>query len=134
MVQLARIYLEMLQVYKMYSTFISREIQQNRGAADSVMIRYMRGVKKEVLRLVTNFVAGCGDADKEVVYKQFLPPLIDPVLDDYKRNVPEARDAEVLLLFSAVVDKLGVRCQHHLRAWLPSSWFRAADRSRLGVC
>jgi len=34
--------------------------------------------------------------------------MLDPILDDYKRNVPEARDAEVLLLFSAIIDKLNV--------------------------
>jgi hypothetical protein len=33
MVQLARIYLEMLQVYKMYSTFISKKIQTDGPAA-----------------------------------------------------------------------------------------------------
>ncbi len=61
-----------------------------------------------MLRLLQSFISSCADSDKEVVYKQFLPPLIDPVLDDYKRNVPDARDSEVLSLFAAVVEKLGV--------------------------
>jgi len=34
--------------------------------------------------------------------------LLDPVLDDYQRGVPDARDAEVLLLLSEIIAKLGL--------------------------
>jgi exportin-1 len=82
----------------------------------------MRAVKKETLKLVQAFVNSCSDNDKETICNKFLPALLDPVLDDYKRNVPEARDAEVarsflhahaplasqvLMLFATVVKKLG---------------------------
>ena len=45
----------------------------------------------------------CGPVD---VATGFLPPVLDPILGDYKRNVAEARDAEVLGLFTVVVRKL----------------------------
>ena len=43
------------------------------------------------------------------VREHFLPPLLDAILGDYRRNVPEAREPEVLSTVSAIVDKLEVR-------------------------
>lgn len=40
---------------------------------------------------------------------QIMPPLLDPILLDYKQSLPAARDAEVLRLFEVAIDKLGVR-------------------------
>ena len=45
----------------------------------------------------------CGPVD---IATGFLPPVLDPILGDYKRNVAEARDAEVLGLFTVVIKKL----------------------------
>ena len=42
------------------------------------------------------------------VREHFLPPLLDAILGDYRRNVPEAREPEVLSTVSAIVDKLEV--------------------------
>lgn len=42
------------------------------------------------------------------VREHFLPPLLDAILEDYKRNVPQAREPEVLSTVSAIVDKLEV--------------------------
>lgn len=114
-VQLGRIYLEMLQVYKMYSQYVSQKIQEEGPSATKTsLIRSMRAVKKETLNLIQSFVENCQEGDKEAVYKNFLPALMDPVLDDYKRNVPDARDAEVLSLFAAIVAKLGERMVDHV--------------------
>ena len=38
----------------------------------------------------------------------FLPPLLDAILGDYYRNVPQAREPEVLGTVTAIVDKLEV--------------------------
>ena len=48
--------------------------------------------------------------------EHFLPPLLDAILGDYRRNVPEAREPEVLSTVSTIVDKLevGRRCLHSI--------------------
>ena len=40
------------------------------------------------------------------VAENFVPPLLDAVLLDYQRNVPAAREPEVLLTMSTIVNKL----------------------------
>ena len=42
------------------------------------------------------------------VREHFLPPLLDAILGDYYRNVPQAREPEVLSTVTAIVDKLEV--------------------------
>jgi exportin-1 len=83
-------------------------------AARHVAVRQMRAVKKEVLKLIQTFVNLAGESDKELIYKKLVPPLLDPVLDDYKRNVADARDAEVLYLFAAIISKLGQAMVPHV--------------------
>lgn len=43
------------------------------------------------------------------VREHFLPPLLDAILGDYYRNVPQAREPEVLSTVTAIVDKLEVK-------------------------
>ena len=107
-VQLGRIYVEMLQMYRMYSEFISREVATKGVAVTGhTIIRNMRAVKKEVLRLLDTFIDQAPPADYENICKNFLPALLDPVLGDYARSDPHARDAEVLGLMATLVTKLG---------------------------
>lgn len=47
--------------------------------------------------------------DLEAVNSTFIPPLLDAILGDYTRNVPTARDAEVLNVMTTIVGRLGVR-------------------------
>ena len=42
------------------------------------------------------------------VAENFVPPLLDAVLLDYQRNVPEAREPEVLSTIATIVNKLEV--------------------------
>ena len=51
----------------------------------------MRGVKKVALRLIETFVDKCEDT--ALIASQFVPPMTDPILGDYARNVPDARCA-----------------------------------------
>ena len=37
---------------------------------------------------------------KPRIGKQLVPPMMDPVLGDYTRNVPDARESEILSLFA----------------------------------
>jgi len=43
--------------------------------------------------------------DQPQIAKHFVPPMMDPVLGDYARNVPDARESEVLSLFATIVNK-----------------------------
>lgn len=42
----------------------------------------------------------------EMVNDNIVPPLLDAILVDYNRNVPDARDAEVLNVMSTIISKL----------------------------
>lgn len=46
--------------------------------------------------------------DLEAVNVNFMPPLLEAILGDYNRNVPAARDAEVLNVMATITAKLGV--------------------------
>ena len=52
-------------------------------------VKLMRGVKKAALRLIETFADKCEDT--ELLVTQFVPPMTDPILGDYARNVPDAR-------------------------------------------
>ena len=43
--------------------------------------------------------------DQAQIGKQFVPPMMDPVLGDYARNLPDARESEVLSLFATIINK-----------------------------
>ena len=49
----------------------------------------MRTVKKQALRLIEAFVDKCEDAN--LLSQKFVPAMMDPILGDYARNVPDAR-------------------------------------------
>lgn len=57
--------------------------------------------------------------------KQFVPPMMDPVLGDYARNVPDARESEVLSLFATIINKyacsLFILCHGHMSIFLFSN-------------
>lgn len=73
-------------------------------ASKSSVVKLLRGVKKETLRLIETFVDKAEDA--ELIAKEFVPAMMDPILGDYARNVPDARESEVLSLFATIVNKL----------------------------
>jgi hypothetical protein len=58
------------------------------------------------LRLVETYVKKAEDLDG--VNVNLIPGLLDAILGDYTRNVPAARDAEVLNVMAVIVSKLGV--------------------------
>lgn len=69
-------------------------------------VRGLRTIKKEILKLIDIYVQKSDDL--EAVNTNIVPPLLDAVLIDYNRNVPDARDAEVLNVMTTVVTKLHV--------------------------
>lgn len=108
MVQLGHIYVDLLNVYKAYSELINSAIATSGATNVHLMhtsgVRAMRAVKKETLRLLDTFIDK--SEDHELVLTKFVPPLLDPVLGDYVRSIPEARDPEVLSLFCCLINKL----------------------------
>ena len=104
--QLGRIYMDMLNVYKCISEIISDSIAQNgEQVTKTPLIRGMRTVKKETLKLIETWVTR--SEDPKLVTDNFIPPLLDAVLGDYQRNIPAAREPEVLSVMAAIINKLG---------------------------
>lgn len=103
--QLGRIYLDMLNVYKVMSENVSGAIAANgENVTKQPLIKSMRGVKKETLKLISGWVSRSNDP--QVVAENFVPPLLDAVLLDYQRNVPTAREPEVLSTMATIINKL----------------------------
>lgn len=71
----------------------------------------MRTIKKEILKLIDIYVLKADDL--EAVNNNLVPPLLEAVLSDYNRNVPDARDAEVLNVMTTIITKLHVRWTVH---------------------
>ena len=76
-------------------------------ATKTPKVRQLRTIKKEVLKLMETFVRKTEDLEN--VNTNFMPPLLDAILGDYSRNVPSARDAEVLNVMATIIGRLGVR-------------------------
>jgi hypothetical protein len=71
-------------------------------------VRGLRTIKKEILKLINTYVEKADDL--EMVHRQMVPQLLEAVLLDYKRNVPDAREAEVLNVMTTLINKLHVSC------------------------
>lgn len=65
----------------------------------------MRAVKRYTLKLLIEFTNVCTDI--ALLRDEFFPQLIHPILEDYTGSVPDAREAEVLSLFAALILKIG---------------------------
>ena len=74
-------------------------------------VRGLRTIKKEILKLIQIYVEKADDT--EMVNANIVPPLLDAVLVDYNRNVPDARDSEVLDVMTTIITKLNVRWSRH---------------------
>lgn len=75
-------------------------------------VRGLRTIKKEILKLIDIYVEKADDL--EMVNANIVPALLDAVLVDYNRNVPDARDAEVLNVMTTIITKLHVRWTKHI--------------------
>ncbi|XP_061355284.1 protein EXPORTIN 1A isoform X2 [Gastrolobium bilobum] len=102
--QISLIFLDMLNVYRMYSELISKSIAEGGPfASKTSYVKLLRSVKRETLKLIETFLDKAEDQPQ--IGKQFVPPMMDSVLGDYARNVPDARESEVLSLFATIVNK-----------------------------
>ncbi|OLL22893.1 Exportin-1 [Neolecta irregularis DAH-3] len=104
--QIARIYMDLLGLYKAVGEIISNTVaQQGAIATKTPRVRALRTVRKEILKLIETYVNKADDLD--AVNQNLMPPLFDAVLADYNRNLPDARDAEVLNCMTTIIDRLG---------------------------
>ncbi|CAL5367912.1 unnamed protein product [Camellia sinensis] len=102
--QISLIFLDMLNVYRMYSELISTSIAEGGPfASRTSYVKLLRSVKRETLKLIETFLDKA--EDQAQIGKQFVPPMMDPVLGDYARNLPDARESEVLSLFATIINK-----------------------------
>ncbi|GEQ68186.1 hypothetical protein JCM33374_g1853 [Metschnikowia sp. JCM 33374] len=104
--QLGLMYLDMLSLYKAVSGMISDAVA-NEGliATKTPKVRGLRTIKKEILKMIETYI---NQADNlEEIVRDLAQPLFAAVLEDYKTNVPDARDAEVLNCMAALVSKVG---------------------------
>jgi exportin-1 len=122
--QIGRIFLDMLGLYKAVSGIISETIVKEGLsyialfcsdhrffplgliATKTPKVRQLRTVKKEILKFMETYIKKAEDL--EAVNSSFMPPLLDAILGDYNRNVPAARDAEVLNVMATITSRLGV--------------------------
>ncbi|CAE6450968.1 unnamed protein product [Rhizoctonia solani] len=103
--QVGRIFNDMLGLYKAVSALISEQVAKDGPVATRTpKVRSLRTIKKEILKLMETYVKKAEDLD--TLYANFIPPLLEAVLGDYNRNVPHARDAEVLNVMATITSRL----------------------------
>ncbi|CAF9904875.1 MAG: Karyopherin transporter [Heterodermia speciosa] len=103
--QIGRIYHDMLSMYRATSQMISDSvIREGQIATKMPKVRGLRTIKKEILKLIDIYVQTADDL--EMINTNIVPALLDAVLVDYNRNVPDARDAEVLDVMTTIITKL----------------------------
>ena len=104
--QIGRIYMDMLALYKSVSGIISGKVASDGNIATKTpMVRGLRTIKKEILRLIETYIKRAEDL--EYISSQLIPSLLDAILGDYRDNVPAARDAEVLNVMATITTRLG---------------------------
>jgi len=112
--QLKRIQPDMLNVYQIISSNLSKAITENgEQVLKQPLVKLMRVVKREILTLLSTWIARAfeGRADLFMipvneVMETIIQPLFGTVLEDYKVNVPQAREPKVLSLLSITIVSL----------------------------
>ena len=69
-------------------------------------VRGLKTIKKEILKLINTYVERADDL--EMIHNHIVPGLLDAVLSDYRNNVPDAREPEVLNVMTTIISKLHV--------------------------
>lgn len=137
--QIGRIYHDMLNMYRASSQLINDAVANDgklityfivRAVFGSIIltclkghiapktpkVRGLRTIKKEILKLIDTYVDKSDDL--EMVNANMVPPLLEAVLIDYHRNVPDAREAEVLNVMTTIIHKLHVCARILFRSFL----------------
>mmetsp|Transcript_14742 Transcript_14742/g.44368 ORF Transcript_14742/g.44368 Transcript_14742/m.44368 type:complete len:1072 (-) Transcript_14742:108-3323(-) len=107
--QLSNFYMDSINVFGLYTERINAEV----AASGEIAVRHtqckaLRNARREFIRLITTFINASGEPESGpgVLLEIVLPPMLGPVLECYSKSAPAARDSEVLLLCTSLVDKL----------------------------
>lgn len=104
--QLGLMYMDMLSLYQAVSSMISNYVATDGVIATKTpKVRGLRTIKKEILKMIETYINKADNLDE--IVRNLAQPLFGAVLEDYKNNVPDARDAEVLNCMTALVAKCG---------------------------
>ncbi|EDV20281.1 uncharacterized protein TRIADDRAFT_51014 [Trichoplax adhaerens] len=113
-VQLRRNYLEMLNLYStLGESILSCVATRGEAAVKEPVIKTMRAIKKEILKLISKWIEQ--SHDPKTVCENFIPPLMNAVLGDYQRSIPAAREPEVLNSFAIIINRL----ENHIMGHIP---------------
>ncbi|KAJ5432445.1 Exportin-1 [Penicillium daleae] len=117
--QIGRIYHDMLNMYRASSQLINDAVANDGTIAPKTpKVRGLRTIKKEILKLIDTYVEKSDDVD--MVNANMVPPLLEAVLVDYHRNVPDAREAEVLNVMTTIIHKLHTMMEDKIPAIMDS--------------
>jgi exportin-1 len=106
-IQIQRIFLDLLGLYKAVGGLISEAVvSQGLIAAKTPRVRGLRTIKKEILKLMDTYIQKVDDLPQ--LSQTMIPPLLEAVLTDYARNVEPAKEAEVLNVMSNIIARMGV--------------------------
>lgn len=104
--QLGALYLDMLKLYEELSRLINSAVASGgEYAAQGLEVKALRLTKRDILLLIRTFLSKVEDT--KFVALNFIPPLLQPVLNDYASSAASTRDAEVLNLLSEIINTLG---------------------------
>jgi exportin-1 len=98
------IFNEMIVIYNFYTNVCQKEFAQNKGCLTYYNFKKMRAVKRDILRMFSIFIEH--SKDKQAVAANFLPPLSN-ILKAYEHEPEQLREAEMILLFSKVIEVFG---------------------------
>ncbi|KAH8741383.1 exportin 1 [Cryptosporidium ryanae] len=120
----------LVDIYKLYSNFISKEVQQRGSLVIShAHIKQLRISKREIIKLVNSFIRFVAPRKKlkltenknstgyitelqsiaynnisgSGMFQYFVQPIIIPILEDYHGCISDIKEANVLLLSSTVI-------------------------------
>ena len=77
------------------------------------MIKPMKMVRRDILRLIEGFINNASDFN---YFNQYFLPTLKTLVDDYSASDPNARDPEVLNLFSLMFKRMGDMLKSFLQA------------------
>ncbi|KAJ4892778.1 Protein EXPORTIN 1A [Raphanus sativus] len=98
-------------IQRMYSELVSIYIGDSVMYASKIsVVRLLRSVTREILKLIKTLIDK--DETESQIGKKFVPLMMDVVLGGYARNVPDARESEVLSLFETIIKQYKVAMQN----------------------
>ncbi|CAK9301134.1 unnamed protein product [Gordionus sp. m RMFG-2023] len=104
--QLAKIYLDMLNLYQVMNNNILQAFTANGPLVNKQpLVQGMRAIKKDILRLISAWIGVA--SDPKLILENFVSPLLEAMLPSYSTDPSEVREPEVLSSVTTVLAKLG---------------------------